>query len=62
MEKHAHFSFKCKTGFIDVEAVDQSSGTQLFEVGIINADQELSTYCSNSAFTDPHACSKYVNA
>ncbi len=39
-EVDAHFSLRCNVGLLDLEAVDEKSGNQLFEAGLINASQE----------------------
>ena len=63
MEPNARFNFVCPTGFIDLDSVDQSSASSqlLFDIGIINKAQELPTYCTNEAFTDPYSCSSFVD-
>ena len=62
MEPNARFNFVCRTGVIDLDAIDQSSNVQLFDIGVINKAQVLPTYCTNSAFTDPFGCSSFVDA
>ena len=62
MERGSKFNLQCNTGVLNVDAIDQKTETELFQVGIINKSQELTNYCSNSAFSDPFKCSSYVNA
>jgi len=60
-EADARFNLLCNTGVINVDAIDDKTGSKLFQVGIVNKGQDLPTSCSNGAFSDPYSCSSYVD-
>ena len=58
----AKLNLQCGTGSVfNLDSLDDKTGTDLFEVGIINQSQGIPFYCTNSAFTDPYNCSSFIN-
>lgn len=44
---------QCTTGQLSLTAKAQSTGLDIFDVGIIPSNAELTNYCSRDAYTDP---------
>ena len=46
---------------ISVTAIAQNTNKAIYDAGILNSADKVSTYCSNDAFEDPDDCTQYLN-
>lgn len=57
----ASIMLNCRAGGLNTLATEHGSDSLAFSAGIINADQQTSTYCSTEAFEDENNCSQYLD-